>query len=68
MAIGIYKYIPHWKWSFNMKDKKFDCVKMKHTAAEKIYAELKNLSTEKKRSFWSDRFHKMRNYRIKTNH
>lgn len=35
-----------------MKPKKFDCVAMKHAAAEKIQGQLKGKSIEEQLAFW----------------
>ena len=48
-----------------MKVKKIDCVKMKHKAAELLYRQLKHLSPDKKRAYWSERFKKMQRLKMK---
>lgn len=35
-----------------MKNKTFDCVKMKRAAAEEIYREVKDLTPEETRAYW----------------
>jgi hypothetical protein len=36
-----------------MKTKKFDCVEMKHKAAEKIYETVVNMTREEELRFWN---------------
>ena len=43
-----------------MKEKKFDCVAMKHRAAERIQKKLRNRSISEKLSFWNTRYRQMR--------
>lgn len=43
-----------------MNKKEFDCVEMKHRAAEKIGERLKNLSPKERLSYWNNRYHKMK--------
>jgi hypothetical protein len=68
MVIMNCRSIPLLKWSFEMKEKKIDCVKMKHQAAEQIYTKQAKLSPDKKRNFWNDHYKKMlvRNRRKKS--
>jgi hypothetical protein len=42
-----------------MKKKMFDCVEMKHRAAEKIAARLQGLSRKAELSYWRSRYNKM---------
>jgi len=39
-----------------MKNKIYDCVEMKHRAAQRIHNNLKNMSTEEKLSYWNNRY------------
>jgi hypothetical protein len=43
-----------------MKNKEFDCVEMKHRAAEEIGKKLKNFSSKERLSYWNKRFQKMK--------
>lgn len=38
-----------------MKNKSFDCVEMKHKAAEKIYEKMKKMSREEQIAYWKER-------------
>ena len=42
-----------------MKNKEYDCVKMKHKAAERIHERLKGLSIAEKMSYWDARHKEM---------
>ncbi|MDD5675590.1 MAG: hypothetical protein PHC61_15575 [Chitinivibrionales bacterium] len=42
-----------------MKIKKFDCVEMKHQAAEKIARRLQGMSRKEELSYWHSRYAKM---------
>jgi hypothetical protein len=42
-----------------MKNKKFDCVEMKHRAAEKIAEKLKGLSRKAELSYWRASYNTM---------
>jgi len=35
-----------------MKNKTFDCVRMKHDAADKIFEQLKDMSVDKQLAYW----------------
>ncbi len=39
-----------------MKNKTYNCVEMKHRAAQRIHNNLKNMSTEEKLSYWNNRY------------
>ena len=43
-----------------MNKKQYDCVEMKHRAAEKIGNKLRHLSLEKRLSYWNNRYRKMK--------
>jgi hypothetical protein len=43
-----------------MKTKTFDCVKMKHEAAERIYELTKNMTFEERLAFWQAETEKLR--------
>jgi hypothetical protein len=43
-----------------MKNKKFDCVEMKHRAAEKIAEKLKGLSRKAELSYWHSSYNSMK--------
>lgn len=42
-----------------MKNKSFDCVNMKHSAADKIFEQLKNMSPEEQLAYWRQGEHKL---------
>jgi hypothetical protein len=48
-----------------MKNKEFDCVEMKHRAAEKIGEKLKNYSSQERLFYWNKRYNKIINRRPK---
>jgi len=43
-----------------MKDKEFDCVEMKHRAAEKISKKLQRYTPQERLSYWNKRYQKMK--------
>jgi hypothetical protein len=43
-----------------MKNKEFDCVEMKHRAAEKISNELKHFTPKERLSYWNKRYQRMK--------
>ena len=43
-----------------MKIKKFDCVEIKHKAAERIHNKLRNRSIGERLSFWNEHYRQMR--------
>ncbi len=44
-----------------MKNKKFDCIKMKYDAQEIIYREIKDMTPEEELSYWNKVHRKFRN-------
>jgi hypothetical protein len=43
-----------------MKNKEFDCVEMKHRAAEKISGKLQRYTLKERLSYWNKRYEKMK--------
>jgi len=50
-----------------MKIKDFDCVEMKHKAAEKISERLQQMSSAERLSYWGKRFQQMKK-KVKKSH
>ncbi len=44
-----------------MKNKNFDCVALKHAAAEQIFEQLKNMSPEEQLVYWRQNEQKLQN-------
>ena len=46
-----------------MKNKKFDCVKLQHDGAEKIFEQTRNMTVSEEISYWQNRSEELRRLR-----